>query len=145
MLEFNDVGYLERKNDYKVLTLAYRDARPVVATRETSTALQINVREPRRPDLWSEVKLVAHSDAHQLLVVLLDLHLRGPSSTIARPVTERRWSAAAAGCLGEIGSDPRRPLTVWPVASSTLKQAGGIIFGVNAQSRCARCRGWSWH
>src|SRR4029078_12428795 len=46
MLEFNALGYLERKNDYQAyLTLAYRTLDPWSITRETRTGLPANLRE----------------------------------------------------------------------------------------------------
>ena len=59
-LEFNDIGYLERKNDYQAsLALTYRTLDPWWHTRETATALQVNVRRSLAGlTLWNEVKLV---------------------------------------------------------------------------------------
>ncbi len=56
-LEFNDLGYLERKNDYQgYFTLTYRTLSPWRRTRETRSSLQLNIRQTLDGlNLWREL------------------------------------------------------------------------------------------
>jgi len=132
-LEFNDIGYLERKNDYQAsLGLTYRSLEPWRITRDTSTALQVNVR--RSLDgltLWNELKLVMQASITSFWSFYLDLHGRGryfdDRETGDGTALER---AGGAGITANAGSDPRQPLTGNLTATLDARQGGGTIFGV---------------
>jgi len=135
-LEFNDLGYLERKNDYQAyLSLSYRTLDAWGVTRETSTALQVNLRETLDGlELWREIRLAASANLVNFWSLYANVHLRGSyfddRETGDGTALER---TAAAGVSGEIGSDPRLPLTVWLSSTFDVKRGGGVNFGVNAQ------------
>jgi hypothetical protein len=133
-LEFNDIGYLERKNDYQLYpTLAYRTLDPWWITRETWNALQINVRETLGGlNLWREIRLASSAGFRNFWSYYFNVHGRaayfddretGDGTALERP--------ASAGVSGDITSDPRRPLTVWLSSSFDLRRGGGVIFGAN--------------
>jgi hypothetical protein len=133
-LEFNDIGYLERKNDYQAsMALTYRALDPWWYTRDRATALQVNVRRSLAGlTLWNEVKLVAQFNATSFWWFYLDLHLRGryfdDRETGDGTALER---AQTAGVTANTWSDPRRPLTGSLIATLDARQGGGIIFGVS--------------
>jgi len=135
-LEFNDLGYLERKNDYQAyLSLSYRTLDPWWVTRETSTALQVNLRETLDGlELWREIRLAASANLVNFWSLYGNVHLRGSyfddRETGDGTALER---TAAAGVSGEVASDPRLPLTVWLSSTFDVKRGGGVNFGVNAQ------------
>jgi hypothetical protein len=135
-LEFNDLGYLERKNDYQAyLSLVYRTLDPWWVTRETSTALQVNLRETLDGlNLWREVRLAASANLTNFWSLYFNVHRRwayfDDRETGDGTALER---AASTGVSAEIGSDPRLPLTAWLSSSFDVKDGGGVNFGVNAQ------------
>jgi hypothetical protein len=136
MLEFNDVGYLERKNDYQAnLALAYRTLEPWSVTRETWTALQVNLRETLDGlNLWRELRLASTGSFTNFWSWYANVHGRDDyfddRETGDGTALER---AASAGLTGEVGTDPRRPLTFWLASSFDLRRGGGVIFGFNGQ------------
>ncbi|HXU01081.1 MAG TPA: DUF5916 domain-containing protein, partial [Polyangia bacterium] len=133
-LEFNDVGYLERKNDYQAnLALYYRTLTPWWRTLETISGLVVNVR--RSLDglpLWNEVKLGTQHSMNNFWRFYFDVHGRSAffddRETGDGTALER---AASAGVAGEIATDARLPLTVFLASTFDAKQGGGVIFGVN--------------
>lgn len=135
-LEFNDLGYLERKNDYQAyLSLSYRTLDPWWRTRETSTAVQINLRDTLDGlNLWREIRLAASANLTSFWSLYANVHLRDAyfddRETGDGTALER---AASAGVSGEIGSDPRLPLTVWLSSTFDVKRGGGVNFGFNGQ------------
>jgi len=133
-LEFNDVGFLERKNDYQgYFTLFYRRLTPWWRMLDSQSGIRFNVR--RRLDglvLWNEIKLVTQFDLTDFSWFYLDLHGRG------RYFDDREAGdgtalerAASAGVATDMGSDPRRPLTAGLTVSFDLRQGGGVIFAAN--------------
>jgi hypothetical protein len=135
-LEFNDVGYLERKNDYQAyLTLAYRTLEPWWFTRETWTGLQVNVRESLDGlNLWRELRLAQSASLTNFWSYYFNVHARDAffDDREAGDGTALEH-AASAGIAAEFGTDPRKPFTVWLSSSFDVKQGGGVIFGANAQ------------
>ena len=135
-LEFNDLGYLERKNDYQAyLSLTYRTLDPWWYTRETSTALQVNLRETLDGlDLWREVRLATSANLTNFWALYFDVHARGAyfddRETGDGTALER---AGSGGITAAVSSDPRLPLTAYLASSFDAKRGGGINTGVNAQ------------
>src|SRR4029079_446955 len=130
------LGYLERKNDYQAyLSLSYRTLDPWWITRETSTAVQVNLRETLDGlNLWREIRLATSANLTNFWSLYFNVHGRdayfddreaGDGTALER--------AASAGLSAEINSDPRLPLTVWLSSSFDAKRGGGVNFGVNAQ------------
>ena len=97
-LEFNDIGYLERKNDYQgYFDLTYRTLEPWWMTRETTSGFQLNVRDAGRCPLVAGDRAHHQLDAAQLLVVLLrGRPVADATRTIARSATARRCSSRPA-------------------------------------------------
>jgi len=113
-LEFNDLGYLERKNDYQgYLALTYRTLQPWWRTAGTRTTLQLNVREALDGlDLWREAKLATAWTLASFWSFYADLHVRGAyfddRETGDGTALEH---ASSTGVAVEIDSDPRRRVT----------------------------------
>jgi hypothetical protein len=113
-LEFNDVGYLERKNDYQgYFNLTYRTLAPWWRTVGTRTTLYLNLRETLDGlDLWREVKLATLWSLTSFWSFYADVHVRGAfyddRETGDGTALER---AASNGVNLEIDSDPRRRVT----------------------------------
>ena len=124
-LEFNDLGYLERKNDYQALPRRSTTGRStlVVARARRGPALQRQpARDARRPRTVERDQAGRRQvDAHELLVALLQRpRPRPPTSTIARRATAPRWNAPpSAGVSADIATDPRRPLTGWSAVDAS--------------------------
>ena len=135
-LEFNDLGYLERKNDYQAyLSLSYRTLDPWWHTRETSTTLQISLRETLDGlNLWREIRLGTFANMTSFWALSFDVHARGAyfddRETGDGTALER---AGSDGVSAAVNSDPRLPLTVWLASSFDFKRGGGVNTGVNAQ------------
>jgi hypothetical protein len=113
-LEFNDLGYIERKNDYQgYFTLTYRTLSPWWHTIQTRTSLLVNLRETLDGiNLWNEVKGATSWSLANFWSFYADLHLRGAyyddremgdGSALQR--------AASVGVNVEVDSDPRRRVT----------------------------------
>ena len=99
MLEFNDVGYLERKNDWQSYwALRYRTLAATRFTAETTTSLSFNFRTTLDGvNLWNEVVLGTY--VHRCAASGRSTSTRtraAPTSTIARPATARRCSGRPA-------------------------------------------------
>jgi hypothetical protein len=135
-LEFNDLGYLERKNDYQFYpTLAYRTLDPWWITRETWTALQFNMRESLGGlNLWRELRLATSETFTNFWSCYFNVHGRaayfddretGDGTALERP--------ASAGISADVASDPRQALTLFLSWSFDLRRGGGVIFGANGQ------------
>jgi len=117
------------------LSLSYRTLDPWWITRETSTAVQINLRETLDGlDLWREIRLAASANLTNFWSLYFNVHGRGAyfddRETGDGTALER---TASAGVSAEVASDPRLPLTVWLSSSFDAKRGGGVNFGVNAQ------------
>ena len=134
MLEFNDVGYLERKNDYQALfSLIYRSFDEWWITRERWNALQVSFRETLDGlTLWRDIRLATSTSFRNFWSYYFNIHARGSyfddRETGDGTALQR---TASAGVSGEIGTDPRRPLTFWMVSTFDLRRGGGVIFGAN--------------
>jgi Domain of unknown function (DUF5916) len=113
-LEFNDVGYLERKDDYQgYFNLAYRTLHPWRGTQETRTGLQLNLRETLDGiNLWNELLLSSWISLRSFWSIYLELHGRGAyyddremsdGSALERP--------ANVGGIASVSTDPRRRVT----------------------------------
>ena len=115
-LEFNDVGYLERKNDYQgYLTLAYRTLYPWWRTVETRTSLQVNLRRTLDGlNLWNEIRLAASANLRQLLVVLFQRpRCAARTTTTARRATDGAAAASSGRRQRRGGFGSRRRVTAW--------------------------------
>ena len=135
MLEFNDVGYLERKNDYQALPLARlpEPRRVVDHPRATWNALQVSLRETLDGlTLWRDIRLATSTTFRNFWSYYFNIHARGSyfddRETGDGTALQR---TASAGVSGEIGTDPRRPLTFWMSSTFDLRRGGGVIFGAN--------------
>jgi hypothetical protein len=135
-MDFNDVGFLERKNDYQAyLALRYRTLEPRWRTAETTTSLGLNFRTTLDGiRLWNELLLGTYAILTSFWTAYANLHGRGAffddretgdGTALERP--------ASAGVTTEIGSDPRRPLTAWLSSSFDLRRGGGVIFSASGQ------------
>ena len=98
MLEFNDVGYLERKNDYQALSrsatgrwMPSRDTR-----RRRRHCCSTCAESLDGLTLWRELVLGTYAILESFWSFNVNLHGRGRSSTIARPATAPRCSARRA-------------------------------------------------
>jgi Domain of unknown function (DUF5916) len=115
-LEFNDLGYLERKNDYQgYFNLAYRTASPWWRTVETRTTLQLGARETLDgTNLWNAVELNTWWNLASFWSFYVEVHYRGPHfddrETGDGAALER---AGLIGVEASIASDPRRRVTGW--------------------------------
>jgi hypothetical protein len=134
--EFNDVGYLERKNDYQgYLTLAYRTLYPWWNTVETRTSLQVNQRRTLDGlNLWNELKLAFSANLSSFWSFYFNAHLRGAfyddRETGDGTALERQ---ARAGVSGDFSSDPRRRVTAWLSWTVDVKQGSGILFSADGR------------
>jgi hypothetical protein len=128
-LELNDVGYLERKNDYQgYFTLMYRTLQPWWRTLETKTALKLNLRQTLDGiNLWNEVKLATDWAFSSFWWFYFDVHARGPyyddreagdGTALERP--------AHVGVIGDFGSDPRRRVVGGLTWNADVKRGGGV-------------------
>jgi hypothetical protein len=79
-LEFNDLGYLERKNDYQgSFTVAYRTLTPWWRTLETYNSLQASVRATLDGlNLWNELRLASSWSFSNFWWAYFALYGRGP-------------------------------------------------------------------
>jgi len=110
-LEFNDLGYLERKNDYQgYFTLTYRTLSPWRRTRETRSNLEVNVRQTLDGvNLWRELLANTTVTFTNFWSLALEVHGRadyyddremGDGSALQRPGSLGLYLSAA--------TDPRR-------------------------------------
>jgi hypothetical protein len=128
-MEFNDLGYLERKNDYQgYFALAYRTLHPWWRTLETRTVLELNLRETLDGiDLWRELMLNTTWTFTHFSTAYLEGHVRGAffddrevgdGSALER--------AAQAGIVVGISTDPRRRVTGVLSLGFDRRQGGGV-------------------
>jgi hypothetical protein len=112
-LEFNDLGYLERKNDYQgYFALTYRTLDPWWGTLQTRSWLGVNLRETLDGlTLWREVKAATSVSFRNFWSFYADVHLRGAYYD-DREVGDGTAleHARRAGLNFEIDTDPRRAL-----------------------------------
>jgi hypothetical protein len=132
-LDFNDLGYLERKNDYQFYSwVAYRTLTPVFHTIESRTQLGVNLR--RALDglvLWNELKLSYAATFASFWGTYSELHLRGAyyddrelgvdgdGTALQRP--------ASGGVYAEVSTDPRRRVQL-VLGGDVDKREGGWHF-----------------
>jgi hypothetical protein len=128
--EFNDLGYLERKNDYQgYLALTYRTLDPWWRTRETRSTLYLNLRQTLDGmNLWREVIANTTLTFDNFWSLTLQAYGRtdyyddremGDGSALQRP-----------GCLGAsvgAGTDPRKWVTAYASASVEQRRNGGHL------------------
>jgi hypothetical protein len=109
-LEFNDAGYLERKDDYQAyLNLSYRTLHPWWKTLETTTFAQFNRRETLDGiDLWNEISLNTAWTLRGFWSFFFGVHARGAY------YDDREMGDGSAlehagnlGALATLASDPR--------------------------------------
>jgi hypothetical protein len=136
-LEFNDLGYLERKNDYQgYFNLAYRTLQPWWVTRETTTGFQYNVRETLDGvRLLEAVALTSSWTLHNFWSLYLELDARpryaddremGDGSALQFP--------ASAGAAATLSTDPRRRVTfAWSGIAARRETGYGAYLQTNAQ------------
>jgi hypothetical protein len=128
-LEFNDLGYLERKNDYQgSFTLTYRTLRPWWRTLETRTYLQLNLRETLDGiDLWRELVLNTAWTLPRFWAVSLAVYGRtnyyddremGDGSALQRP--------GSVGAVLGVSTDPRKRVTAYLYAGFEHKLETGV-------------------
>jgi hypothetical protein len=135
-LEFNDVGYLERKNDYQgYLAVTYRTLQPWWRTIETNTSFKLNLRQTLDGlNLWNEIKLATSWSIPSFWWFYLDVHARGPyyddRETGDGTALER---TANAGLIGDFGSDPRRRVTGGLTWNADLRRGGGVYLQVSGR------------
>jgi hypothetical protein len=115
--------------------VAYRNLEPWWITRETWTGLQVNLRETLQGlNLWREIRLASSGTFTNFWSYYFNLHGRDDyfddRETDDGTALER---TASAGLSGEVGTDPRLPLTFWLSSSFDLRRGGGVIFGFNGQ------------
>jgi hypothetical protein len=131
-LELNDVGYLERKNDYQLYTaVVYRTLNPWWTTLESRTTLAFNLRETLDGiDLWRETVLANTANLTSFWSTYFDVHVRfpyyddremGDGSALERP--------ANVGVVASLASDPRRRIMGYVAAGFDHKTTvDGIHF-----------------
>jgi hypothetical protein len=115
-LELNDLGYLDRKNDYTGLfDLSYRTIQPWRGTIETRTTLQLRYRQSLDGlNLYNAVELNTWWTASSFWSFYAEVHYRGPyfddRETGDGTALER---AGLIGVEGWVNSDPRRRVVAW--------------------------------
>ena len=148
-LEFNDLGYLERKNDYQgYLTLTYRTLDPWWRTRETrDRRCRSTCAETLDGlNLWNEVKLVdVSSSLTNFWSFYFDVH--AARRLLRRSRDRRRHGAGARRERRRHGraSGPIRAAAdrVWLVSFDVRQRRRRHLRRQRPRSRCARCRGSS--
>jgi hypothetical protein len=132
-LEFNDLGYLERKNDYQgYFTLTYRTLERWWAAQETRTTLQLNLRETLDGiNLWNALELNTWWNLNSFWSFYFEVHYRGAHFDDREmgdgSALER---AGLIGVEGSLNSDPRRRVSGWVFA-----QAHRLTDGVHYEAR----------
>ena len=110
-LEFNDIGYLERKNDYQGnFALTYRTLDPWWGTLQTRSWLGVNLRESLDGlTIWRELKLATSMSFRNFWSLYGDLHLHDAYYD-DREVGDGTalQHARGGGADAELSSDPRR-------------------------------------
>jgi hypothetical protein len=132
-LDFNDLGYLERKNDYQLYSwLGYRTFTPVLHTIESRAQLGVNLRRALDGlNLWNEIKLSHAATWESFWGTYVELHLRGAYYEDRELGTGGDGTAlqrpAAAGVYTDIWTDSRRRLQLG-LAGDIDKREGGWHF-----------------
>ncbi len=134
-LEFNDLGYLERKNDYQgYYALTYRTLNPWRFTRETRSNLQVNLRQTLDGlNLWRELLANTTLTLASFWSVTFEVHGRtdyyddremGDGSALQRP--------GSLGLYGAVATDPRRRV-VGSLAGNLDWRRGGSHLDLSGQ------------
>jgi hypothetical protein len=135
-LEFNDLGYLERKNDYQgYFNFGYRTLRDWWVTRETTTGFQLNLRQTLDGvPLWRGIALNSFWTLRNFWWVYFELNLRGRYSD------DREMGDGSAlgypangGAIATISTDPRRRVTLsWSGVAEQRESGYGAYLQTNA-------------
>jgi Domain of unknown function (DUF5916)/Carbohydrate family 9 binding domain-like len=134
-LEFNDLGYLERKDDYQgYFGLTYRNLQPWWRTVETTTFMQLSVRETLDGiNLWNELALNTAWTLRSFWSFFFGVHGRGAYYDDREMGDGSALEHAPnAGVLATLASDPRRRFTGSVTADFDLRQEG-FHFDAHAQ------------
>ena len=134
-LEFNDLGYLERKNDVNgSYTLSYRTLRPWWRTVETRTNLQLNLRQTLDGlNLWRELIANTTFTLPTFWSVTFEVHGRGDyyddremgdGSALQRP--------GNVGALLSLATDPRKRVIGW-LSGDVDRRRGGYHLDLHGQ------------
>ena len=136
-LEFNDLGYLERKNDYQgYFNLAYRTLEPWWMTRETTSGFQFNVRETLDGvRLWQGIALTTSWTLRNFWSFYFEVNLRG------RYADDREMGdgsalqfPASGGAIASLSTDPRRRVMfAWSGVAEQREPGYGAYLQTNAQ------------
>ncbi|HVV48117.1 MAG TPA: DUF5916 domain-containing protein, partial [Polyangia bacterium] len=128
-LEFNDLGYLERKNDYQgYFAATYRTLHPWWRTLETRTILELNLRQTLDGiDLWRELQLNTTWTLKHFWSVYLEGHARGAYFDDREMGDGSALQhAATLGVVAGVSSDPRRRVTESFSFGFDQRQGGGV-------------------
>ncbi len=128
-LEFNDLGYLERKNDYQgYFALTYRTLHPWWHTLETRTVLELNLRETLDGiDLWRELMLNTTWTFKRFSTLYLEGHARGAYFDDREMGDGSALQhAATLGVVAGASTDPRRRVTGVLSLGFDQRQGGGV-------------------
>jgi uncharacterized protein DUF5916/cellulose/xylan binding protein with CBM9 domain len=136
-LEFNDLGYLERKDDYQgYFNVAYRTLQPWWHTRETTTGFELNVRETLDGiPLWDGVAVNSYWTLRNFWTVYAELNLRGRyyDDREMGDGSALEYPASGGGVL-TVATDPRRRVTAsWSTTLERRQSGFGAYFQSNAQ------------
>ncbi len=134
-LEFNDLGYLERKNDVNgSYTLSYRTLRPWWRTVETRTNLQLNLRQTLDGlNLWRELIANTTFTLPTFWSVTFEVHGRGDyyddremgdGSALQRP--------GNVGALLSLATDPRKRV-IGSLSGDVDRRRGGYHLDLHGQ------------
>jgi Domain of unknown function (DUF5916)/Carbohydrate family 9 binding domain-like len=129
-LEFNDLGYLERKDDYQgYFNLTYRTLQPWRGTQETRSGVQLNLRETLDGiNLWNELILNTWISLRSFWAIYFEIHGRGPYSDDREmgdgSALER---SANLGAYAAVSTDPRRRVT-GSLGTDLDRRQGGFHF-----------------
>jgi len=128
-LEFNDLGYLERKNDYQgYFAFTYRTLHPWWRTLETRTVLELNLRQTLDGiDLWRELVLNTTWTFNHFSTLYLEGHARGAYFDDREMGDGSALQhAAALGAVAGASTDPRRRVTGVLSLGFDQRQGGGV-------------------
>ncbi len=136
-LEFNDLGYLERKNDYQgYFNLAYRTLQPWWMTRETTSGFQFNVRETLDGvRLWQGIALTTTWTLRNFWSFYFEVNLRGRYSDDREMGDGSALQfPASGGAIATLSTDPRRRVTfAWSGVAERRESGYGAYLQTNAQ------------
>jgi hypothetical protein len=128
-LEFNDLGYLERKNDYQgYFAVTYRTLHPWWRTLETRTVFELNLRQTLDGiDLWRELMLNTSWTFAHFSSLYLELHARGAYFDDREMGDGSALQhAAALGTVAAASTDPRRRVIGVLSLGFDQRQGGGV-------------------